>query len=86
MGLVAYNEKKFQHAFLWFLYGLDRLTETSTTTEKKLLHFLSDSAYHFGSLPVAIYFGQRLLTLGEVMVTKFNTNILYVRLHGLWKS
>ncbi|XP_051721198.1 prolyl 4-hydroxylase subunit alpha-2-like [Ctenopharyngodon idella] len=63
MGLVAYEEDKFQHAFLWFLYSLDRLTESSTTTEKKLLHYLSSSAYHFGSLPVAIYFGQRLLNL-----------------------
>ncbi|XP_056116085.1 prolyl 4-hydroxylase subunit alpha-1-like [Rhinichthys klamathensis goyatoka] len=63
MGLVAYNENKFQHAFLWFLYSRDRLTENSTTTEKKLLHFLSSSAYHFGSLPVAIYFSQRLLNL-----------------------
>ncbi|XP_067220011.1 prolyl 4-hydroxylase subunit alpha-2-like [Chanodichthys erythropterus] len=63
MGFVAYDEDKFQHAFLWFLYSLDRLTEYSTTTEEKLLHFLSSSAYHFGSLPVAIYFGQRLLNL-----------------------
>ncbi|CAM4588641.1 unnamed protein product [Leuciscus chuanchicus] len=63
MGLVAYDEDKFQHAFLWFLYSLDRLSEYSTTTEKKLLRFLSSSAYHFGSLPVAIYFGQRLLNL-----------------------
>ncbi|KAK7163556.1 hypothetical protein R3I93_007568 [Phoxinus phoxinus] len=63
MGLVAYDEDKFQHAFLWFLYSLDRLTEHSTTTEKELLRFLSSSAYHFGSLPVAIYFGQRLLNL-----------------------
>jgi len=69
MGLVAYNEKKFQHAFLWFLYGLDRLTENSITSKKKLLHFLSYSAYNFGSLPVAIYFSQLLLNLGEVMVT-----------------
>ncbi|XP_077078024.1 prolyl 4-hydroxylase subunit alpha-2-like [Siphateles boraxobius] len=63
MGWVAYDEDKFQHAFLWFLYSLDRLTEYSTTTEKKLLRLLSLSAYHFGSLPVAIYFSQRLLNL-----------------------
>ncbi|XDV27928.1 hypothetical protein PO909_031369 [Leuciscus waleckii] len=63
MGLVAYDEDKFQHAFLWFLYSLDRLTEYSTTTEEELLRFLSSSAYHFGSLPVAIYFGQQLLNL-----------------------
>ncbi|XP_016305010.1 prolyl 4-hydroxylase subunit alpha-2-like [Sinocyclocheilus anshuiensis] len=63
VGLVAYNEDKFQHAFLWFLYSLDRLTEYSTVTEEELLHYLSDTAYHFGSLPVAIYFSQRLLNL-----------------------
>ncbi|ROI24874.1 Prolyl 4-hydroxylase subunit alpha-2 [Anabarilius grahami] len=63
VGSVAYNENKFQYAFLWFLYSLDRLTEHSTTTEEELLHYLSYSAYHFGSLPVAIYFGQRLLNL-----------------------
>ncbi|XP_048020739.1 prolyl 4-hydroxylase subunit alpha-2-like [Megalobrama amblycephala] len=63
VGLVAYNENKFQHAFHWFWYSLDKLTEYSTTTEKKLLRYLSSSAYRFGSLPVAIYFGQRLLNL-----------------------
>ncbi|ROL52082.1 Prolyl 4-hydroxylase subunit alpha-2 [Anabarilius grahami] len=63
VGLVAYDEDKFQYAFLWFLYSLDRLTEYSTTTEEELLHFLSSSAYHFGSLPAAIYFQQRLLNL-----------------------
>ncbi|XP_039550752.1 prolyl 4-hydroxylase subunit alpha-1-like [Pimephales promelas] len=63
VGLVAYDEDKFQHAFLWFLYSLDRLTENSTTTEEELLRFLSSSVYHFGSLSVAIYFSQRLLTL-----------------------
>ncbi|XP_067219699.1 prolyl 4-hydroxylase subunit alpha-1-like isoform X2 [Chanodichthys erythropterus] len=63
VGLVAYNENKFQHAFLWFLYSLDRLTEYSTTTEEELLHSLSFSAYHFGSLSVAIYFSQELLNL-----------------------
>uniref|UniRef100_A0A671LWK6 Prolyl 4-hydroxylase subunit alpha-2-like n=1 Tax=Sinocyclocheilus anshuiensis TaxID=1608454 RepID=A0A671LWK6_9TELE len=70
VGLVAYNEDKFQHAFLWFLYSLDRLTEYSTVTEEELLHYLSDTAYHFGSLPVAIYFSQRLLNLGEFMVVR----------------
>ncbi len=69
VGLVAYNEDKFQHAFLWFLYSLDRLTQYSTVTEEELLRYLSDSAYHFDSLPVAIYFGQRLLNMGELMVT-----------------
>ncbi|XP_077077969.1 prolyl 4-hydroxylase subunit alpha-1-like [Siphateles boraxobius] len=63
VGLVAYNEDKFQHAFLWFLYSLDRLTENSTTTEEELLRFLSSSVYHFGSLSVAIYFSQQLLNL-----------------------
>ncbi|XP_016419704.1 prolyl 4-hydroxylase subunit alpha-1-like [Sinocyclocheilus rhinocerous] len=63
VGLVAYEEDKFQHAFLWCLYSLDRLTEYSTTKRKDLLHYLSSSAYHFGSLPVAIYFSQRLLNL-----------------------
>uniref|UniRef100_A0A8C1S1Z1 procollagen-proline 4-dioxygenase n=1 Tax=Cyprinus carpio TaxID=7962 RepID=A0A8C1S1Z1_CYPCA len=63
VGFVAYNENKFQHAFLWFLYSLGRLTQYSTVTEKELLHYLSDSAYHFGSLPVAIYFSQRLFNL-----------------------
>ncbi|CAM4588623.1 unnamed protein product [Leuciscus chuanchicus] len=65
MGLVAYDEDKFQHAFLWFLYSWEGLTEYSTTTEEELLRFLSLSAYNFGSLPVAIYFGQWLLNLGE---------------------
>ncbi|XP_067219960.1 prolyl 4-hydroxylase subunit alpha-1-like [Chanodichthys erythropterus] len=63
IGFVAYYEDKFQHAFLWFLYSLDRLTEYSTTTKKQLLYSLSSSAYHFGSLPVAIYFSQELLNL-----------------------
>ncbi|XDV27931.1 hypothetical protein PO909_031372, partial [Leuciscus waleckii] len=63
MGLVAYDEDKFQHAFLWFLYSWEGLTEYSTTTEEELLRFLSLSAYNFGSLPVAIYFGQWLLNL-----------------------
>ncbi|XP_067220216.1 prolyl 4-hydroxylase subunit alpha-2-like [Chanodichthys erythropterus] len=63
VGLVAYDEDKFQHAFLWFLYSLDRLTEYSTTTEEELLRYLSSSVYHFGSLSVAIYFSQELLNL-----------------------
>ncbi|XP_016347581.1 prolyl 4-hydroxylase subunit alpha-1 [Sinocyclocheilus anshuiensis] len=63
VGFVAYNEHKFQHAFLWFLYSLDRLTQYSNTTKEKLLLYLSLSAYRFGSLPVAIYFGQQLLNL-----------------------
>uniref|UniRef100_A0A8C1F0V8 procollagen-proline 4-dioxygenase n=1 Tax=Cyprinus carpio carpio TaxID=630221 RepID=A0A8C1F0V8_CYPCA len=63
VGFVAYNENKFQHAFLWFLYSLGRLTQYSTVTENELLRYLSDSAYHFGSLPVAIYFSQRLFNL-----------------------
>ncbi|XP_048020120.1 prolyl 4-hydroxylase subunit alpha-1-like isoform X1 [Megalobrama amblycephala] len=63
VGLVAYDEHKFQHAFLWFLYSLDRLTEYSTTTEEELLNYLSSSAYHFGSLSVAIFFKQQLLNL-----------------------
>ncbi|CAM4588632.1 unnamed protein product [Leuciscus chuanchicus] len=63
VGSVAYDEDKFQHAFLWFLYSLDRLTEYSTTTEEELLRFLSYSAYDFGSLSVAIYFSQQLLNL-----------------------
>ncbi|XP_051721173.1 prolyl 4-hydroxylase subunit alpha-1-like isoform X2 [Ctenopharyngodon idella] len=63
IGLVAYDEGKFQHAFLWFLYSLERLTEYSNTDEEELLHYLSSSAYHFGSLPVAIYFKQRLVNL-----------------------
>ncbi|XP_067220064.1 prolyl 4-hydroxylase subunit alpha-1-like [Chanodichthys erythropterus] len=63
VGLVAYDEEKFQHAFLWFLYSLDRLTEYSTTTEEELLRYLSSSVYHFGSLSVAIYFSQELLNL-----------------------
>ncbi|ROI24875.1 Prolyl 4-hydroxylase subunit alpha-1 [Anabarilius grahami] len=63
VGLVAYVEDKFQHAFLWFLYSLNRLTEYSNTDEEELLHYLSSSAYHFGSLPAAIYFSQELLNL-----------------------
>ncbi|ROL52079.1 Prolyl 4-hydroxylase subunit alpha-1 [Anabarilius grahami] len=63
VGLVAYDEEKFQHAFLWFLYSLDRLTEYSNTDEEELLHYLSSSVYHFGSLSVAIYFSQELLNL-----------------------
>ncbi|NP_001070123.2 uncharacterized protein LOC557059 precursor [Danio rerio] len=63
IGLVAYEEDKFQHAFLWFLHSLNRLTDFSSTTKNDLLRFLSSSAYQFGSLPVAIYFGQKLLNL-----------------------
>ncbi|XP_026063013.1 prolyl 4-hydroxylase subunit alpha-1-like [Carassius auratus] len=63
VGLVAYNEDKFQHAFLWFLYSLDTLTEYSAITEKKLLQSLISSAYYFGSLSVAIYLNQQLLNI-----------------------
>uniref|UniRef100_A0A8C1RM65 procollagen-proline 4-dioxygenase n=1 Tax=Cyprinus carpio TaxID=7962 RepID=A0A8C1RM65_CYPCA len=63
VGLVAYNEDKFQHAFLWFLYSLDRLTQYSVTTKQQLLRHLSLSSYQFGNLPMAIYFGQQLLNL-----------------------
>ncbi|RXN15121.1 prolyl 4-hydroxylase subunit alpha-1-like protein [Labeo rohita] len=63
VGLVAYSEEKFQLAFLWFLYSLERVTEYSTITKQELLHYLCSSAYHFGSLPVAIYFCQLHLNL-----------------------
>ncbi|KAF4117673.1 hypothetical protein G5714_002226 [Onychostoma macrolepis] len=63
VGLAAYNEDKFQHAFLWFLYSLDTLTEYSAITEEELLNVLIFSAYHFGSLPVAIYFNRELLNI-----------------------
>ncbi|XP_073705460.1 prolyl 4-hydroxylase subunit alpha-1-like [Garra rufa] len=63
VGLVASTEKKFQLAFLWFVYSLEELSENSTITVKKLLYFLSSSAHRFGSLPVAIYFCQQLLNL-----------------------
>ncbi|XP_048020119.1 prolyl 4-hydroxylase subunit alpha-1-like isoform X2 [Megalobrama amblycephala] len=63
VGLVAYDEDKFQYAFLWFLYSLDRLTEYSTTTEEELLHYLISSAYKFGSLHMAIYFSHKFLNL-----------------------
>ncbi|XP_026061552.1 prolyl 4-hydroxylase subunit alpha-1-like [Carassius auratus] len=63
VGLFAYTEHKFQHAFLWFMYSLERLTEYSTITKEELLRYISDSAYHFGSIPVAIYFGQQLSNL-----------------------
>ncbi|XP_016096900.1 prolyl 4-hydroxylase subunit alpha-2-like [Sinocyclocheilus grahami] len=53
VGLVAYNESKFQHAFLWFLYI--RNTFKNYSTNKVLTNYLSFSAYRFGSLPVAIY-------------------------------
>lgn len=81
VGLVAYNEDKFQHAFHWFLYSVDSLTQYSNTTKENLLLYLSLSAYHFGSLPVAIYFGQQLLNLGELMVSWGLMRIfLFVRL------
>ncbi|KAL1280847.1 hypothetical protein QQF64_015447 [Cirrhinus molitorella] len=63
VGLVAYTEEKFQLAFLWFLYSLEKLTEYSTTTRLKLLNYLHSSAYDFGSLPVAIYFCRQHLNL-----------------------
>uniref|UniRef100_A0A8C0Y0I2 procollagen-proline 4-dioxygenase n=1 Tax=Cyprinus carpio carpio TaxID=630221 RepID=A0A8C0Y0I2_CYPCA len=63
VGLVAYYEDKFQHAFLWFLYSFDTLTEYSTTNKKDLLHYLSFSANRFGSQHVAIHFCQQLLNL-----------------------
>ncbi|RXN12292.1 prolyl 4-hydroxylase subunit alpha-1-like protein [Labeo rohita] len=69
VGLVAYNEDKFQHAFLWFLYSLNTLTEYSTITEEELLRFLIFSAYYFDDLYEAIYFSKHLLNLGEAMVT-----------------
>ncbi|XP_051721219.1 prolyl 4-hydroxylase subunit alpha-2-like [Ctenopharyngodon idella] len=52
IGSVAYDEEKFQHAFLWFLYSLERITESSTTTEEKLFHYLNFSAYHFGNTDI----------------------------------
>nr|XP_021326960.1 prolyl 4-hydroxylase subunit alpha-1-like [Danio rerio] len=63
VGRVAYKEYKFQHAFLWFSYSGIRWTENSSTNEKDLLHYLSLSAKHFGSLPWAIYYSQELLYL-----------------------
>ncbi|KAL1280848.1 hypothetical protein QQF64_015448 [Cirrhinus molitorella] len=62
VGWVAYEESKFQHAFLWFLYSLNKLTKSSMTTEKELLYYLNSSAYLFGSLP-QIYFDQQLPNL-----------------------
>ncbi len=69
VGLVAYKEEKFQHAFLWFDYSLDTLTQYATVTEEELLQSLISSAYDFGSLHVAIYFNRLLLNLGESTVT-----------------
>ncbi len=65
VGLVAYKEEKFQHAFLWFKYSLETLTEYSAITEEELLRSLISSAYHFGSLHVAIHLNKLLLNLGE---------------------
>ncbi|XP_059358633.1 prolyl 4-hydroxylase subunit alpha-2-like [Carassius carassius] len=58
VGLVAYNEDKFQHAFLWFLHSLNRLTAYSSTMEEELLHYFIFSAYDFGSLPETFYLGE----------------------------
>ncbi|KAL1280849.1 hypothetical protein QQF64_015449 [Cirrhinus molitorella] len=63
VGEVAYNENKFQHAFLWFGYSLITLTEYSTITEEELLRSLISSAYYFGNLHLAIYFNKQLLNL-----------------------
>ncbi|XP_056598496.1 prolyl 4-hydroxylase subunit alpha-2-like [Triplophysa dalaica] len=69
LGLKATVEDKFQHAFHWFLYTLKMFNETKsfnsirTFTKERLLEHLGSSAYHFGSLPVAIYFYQQLLKL-----------------------
>ncbi|KAI7809346.1 prolyl 4-hydroxylase alpha II-like precursor [Triplophysa rosa] len=69
MGFIAYEEDKFQHAFHWFLYSLKKfnhpesLSSIRSVTKKDLLKYLGSSAYHFGSLHVAIYFYQQLLNL-----------------------
>ncbi|KAA0718716.1 Prolyl 4-hydroxylase subunit alpha-1 [Triplophysa tibetana] len=71
VGFIAYEEDKFQHAFHWFLYSLnefnhqDALSSARSVTKKDLLKYLGSSAYHFGSLHVAIYCYQQLLNLGE---------------------
>ncbi|TRY69749.1 hypothetical protein DNTS_035424, partial [Danionella cerebrum] len=59
IGWIAYEEQKFQFAFLWFLYCLNR----ESADEKLLLQYLSYSAYNFGSIPLAIDYGQKLLNL-----------------------
>ncbi|XP_016419787.1 LOW QUALITY PROTEIN: prolyl 4-hydroxylase subunit alpha-2-like [Sinocyclocheilus rhinocerous] len=51
VGWVAYNERKFQHAFLWFLYSLNTSKEYPSTMEEELFNYLYSSAYYFGSLP-----------------------------------
>ncbi|XP_043110432.1 prolyl 4-hydroxylase subunit alpha-1 isoform X2 [Puntigrus tetrazona] len=86
VGSVAYSEDKFQHAFLWFLYSLNRLTEYSTTTEEELLQYLSDSAYHFGSLPTAIYFSKWLFDLDPTNDEVKVQLDLYRLLHNKRKS
>ncbi|XP_051991045.1 prolyl 4-hydroxylase subunit alpha-1-like [Xyrauchen texanus] len=65
IGLVAFKEEKYQHAFLWFMYCLNKSSETEFTLveTKELLLFLGSSAYYFGSVPLAIYFTQQLLNL-----------------------
>ncbi|XP_073705459.1 prolyl 4-hydroxylase subunit alpha-1-like [Garra rufa] len=62
VGWVAYEERKFQHAFLWFLYSLNKLSKSSMTTRKELLYYLDSSAYLLGSLPQS-YFDQQLPNL-----------------------
>ncbi|XP_043097302.1 prolyl 4-hydroxylase subunit alpha-2-like [Puntigrus tetrazona] len=62
VGLVAYYEDKFQHAFLWFMHSLKSLTAYSSTMMEELLHYLNFSAYYFGSLPQT-YFSQQPLNL-----------------------
>ncbi|XP_065118211.1 prolyl 4-hydroxylase subunit alpha-1-like [Paramisgurnus dabryanus] len=56
VGLVAFEQEKFQFAFHWFLYSLEMLYQDSSVTKQQLLYHLSFSAYKFGSLSVAINF------------------------------
>ncbi|XP_055059344.2 prolyl 4-hydroxylase subunit alpha-1-like isoform X1 [Misgurnus anguillicaudatus] len=63
VGLVAYEQEKFQLAFHWFLYSLEMLFQDSSVTKQQLLYYLSFSAYKFGSLSVAIDFIVQRLNL-----------------------
>ncbi|XP_030629240.1 prolyl 4-hydroxylase subunit alpha-1-like [Chanos chanos] len=63
LAMVAKEQKKFQHAFLWAWEGLKQLEQgtLSTVTKVEFLAVLSTSAFEFGNLPLAIISTQQLV-------------------------
>ncbi|XP_056600677.1 prolyl 4-hydroxylase subunit alpha-2-like [Triplophysa dalaica] len=83
LGKVAYQQKKFQHAFQWFLYSLKMLNDPESlhsiqsVSRQQLLEYLGSSAYHFGSPSVTTDSNKLLLHLDKIMqFVKTERNLL----------